>query len=455
MEHQTNNERSVDALFADILKHEPKPIASFVPADAAEQREAFLSGEQEEPTHHYNRLAEIDFAAKDEIFARLAAEIAKHTAIPDRYKPIYGEFIDRYRRVNQLMQVATLYSDPETDKGAKAHLAEEYARLNEALYGGVDHETHAGLVTEKMTKIKAAAFDDEVAIGLRQELMDLLPADLVESESTAFRPSPETVAAMQHMVQELYGELLKHVPDEERSYGPYEVAWIFQQIIDQEFGEVAAGWRVEVTKAKSINVIAGEKLIRVPDDRAPVTGMKLKGLIAHELGVHFLRAVRGSETDLLPMQVGFPDYYDQEEGLGKVMEQAVEGRFETSGIPYYIIAGFMDRGDSFRDVFEKVWRMNVLEAAADGTEINEALVAKKRTAAYNSVMRIARGTDALPWMKDLAYYNGAVDMWRYFEKHAGDELMLNVALIGKIDPTNLEHVRLAMSTNIVETQRAV
>ncbi len=65
-----------------------------------------------------------------------------------------------------------------------------------------------------------------------------------------------------------------------------------------------------------------KSLLKIPEGRPPLDAKSLRGLVAHELGVHMLRAIRGSETNLLPMQVGFPGYYDVEEGLGVVMEQA-------------------------------------------------------------------------------------------------------------------------------------
>lgn len=58
---------------------------------------------------------------------------------------------------------------------------------------------------------------------------------------------------------------------------------------------------------------------------------------------------------------------------------------------------------------------------------------------------LTRGTDTLAFTKDAAaYYGGTIKMWKYFEQHAGDELMLSLALMGKIDPTVRENLSMLL-----------
>ena len=66
---------------------------------------------------------------------------------------------------------------------------------------------------------------------------------------------------------------------------------------------------------------------------------KVENLAVHEIGVHMLRSIAVGETDMLPLISGLSDYYDTEEGLGVVMEQALSGKFAERGVDHYITAG--------------------------------------------------------------------------------------------------------------------
>jgi hypothetical protein len=94
-----------------------------------------------------------------------------------------------------------------------------------------------------------------------------------------------------------------------------------------------------------------------------------------------------------------------------------------------------------------MWRLNVLKNSSDGV-ISEKLIYDQQLDAYKSVMRVARGTDGgVAWTKDLAYYNGTMQMWRYFEENGVDELtLMNVILLGKGDITLPGHRRTMLNS---------
>jgi len=244
--------------------------------------------------------------------------------------------------------------------------------------------------------------------------------------------------------------MFEHIPKEQESFTPNEIAEIFTSIINSEFGESAKGWRVIVTKAASINVIAGEKLIKIPENRKPVTISELRGLVAHEIGVHMLRSITGEETSLQILRTGLSDYYDSEEGLGKVMEQAVNGKYAESGVPYYTVAGLMhfDQKD-FRETYEIMWRINYLKSSKSGEEVSEEKISDTKDATYKAILRMTRGTDKHPWFKDLAYYNGASKMWQYSESASDDPEKFIFLLMGKSDITNDTHRRIMLETKSI------
>lgn len=66
----------------------------------------------------------------------------------------------------------------------------------------------------------------------------------------------------------------------------------------------------------------------------------------------------------------------------------------------------------------------------------------KFSKAYDQTMRVMRGTDELPWFKDLAYYNGSNDVWKHLESIRGDDVKFMFVLMGKANPANIDHERL-------------
>lgn len=121
----------------------------------------------------------------------------------------------------------------------------------------------------------------------------------------------------------------------------------------------------------------------------------------------------------------------------------MRGNFREAGIDHYITAGlaYFD-GKDFRDAYEVKWRLSALEKLRDGGELTDDMCKKSQNAAYGSTMRSFRGTDDLPWFKDLSYYNGAVDVWRHLEEIRGDDIRFMFVLLGKNDPSSKIHERL-------------
>ena len=62
---------------------------------------------------------------------------------------------------------------------------------------------------------------------------------------------------------------------------------------------------------------------------------------------------------------------------------------------------------------------------------------------FDSVQRTFRGTGELPNHKDLVYYNGAGQVWRYIEEHLYEEdLMEKLFLSGKTSMNDKRHERM-------------
>lgn len=431
----------------DLAAIEPKPVSSFVPEDAAEQKAAFISGEIVNPDHSYDKLADIDFDARADALEALLKEVNSGEGNP-KYVPVYTEFIQRYIDKNRFMQVAKQYKE-STDPAEKQRLADEYMRLNVELYGEPERETFQSIIAEKIQKINSLDLSGR-ASDLRSELVEMLGSHTEGGATERFKPSAETIAWVKNVAESLYGGMLSHLPGKE-SFSKEELQSIFTEIITEEFGEAAADWRVDIEPAGNINVKATEKRVVIPDKEVMRSRDMVRSLIVHELGVHMLRAVRGGETDLGPFSTGFVDYYDAEEGLGVVMEQAIKGEYREAGLDHYVTAGlaYFD-GMDFRHIFEIKWRLGVLSKIKDSEDVTDELIAKQKELAYGATMRIFRGTDELPWFKDLAYFNGARDTWKHLESIRGDDLKFTFVLLGKADPSNIKHERIMYETRTME-----
>jgi len=443
--HPYSNE-NVASDYNALLTLEPKIIASFVPEDVASQKDLFLEGKALFPHHTYGKIDAIDFENNIQEIDAVKHKILS-SSIDPKYRPVYEQFADRYIAGTHFLEAVWRYNHATTPE-EKQQAAHDYMKLNIEQYGAPDEETYRSLLGETLTKISEKNLAGKAA-KIREELFlltDYDPANYTPTER--FKPSEETVQWMHDIVEELYGGMLSHVPDKDE-FSADEIRRIFEEIIEDELGEAALSWTVEMEAAKSINVQTPEKRVVIPENRANVTRNQLRGLIVHELGVHLLRSVIGGETDLHPMAISFSEYMDAEEGLGKVMEQALDSKYEEAGIGHYITAGaaYCD-GKGFREVFEMKWRIALLEGQDDG-EIDPAAIEKARQKAYSQTMRIFRGTDELPWFKDLSYYNGTMKMWQHLEEIRGDDIKFMFVLMGKIDPSNIAHERIAYETRTV------
>lgn len=442
-DHISAQKGSIEYDYSVLMGYEPKPIPLFVPDNGPEQKKLFLSGQIENPQHSYGALDVVDF---DQMLQGLLSEsevIKNSSAISPKYKDTYDAVIDDYEKKTAFLRAAHDYKHATTTVD-REKARKRYMELNAELYGVPDEVIYHSLLADKMVAISAKSLTGKAAT-LRDELLEMLPdGQLAQEVSPRFVPSEETVAWIHDVAESLYGNLLQHVPEQE-TFTAQDICDLFNDIITQEFGDAADGWKAVVQTAKSLNVRAPEKQIIIPTDYADHSYSSVRKLVVHEIGVHMLRAVTGESTDADPLRYGLRGSYDTEEGLGVVMEQALEGKYVSSrGVPSYINAGAAYfRNMDFRQLFEFQWRLSALEGLAT-KDITDEQIEKKRSFAYNLTFRTLRGTDELPWFKDLAYFNGANDTWKHLESICGDDTeFMFVLASGKINPVDKEHRRLA------------
>lgn len=428
----------------------------FTPSNRSEEEKRFLSGEVINPQFVYDKLNSADFDEAIKKIQKIVNKILNHPSLPPSRRGIYEEFIADYSKKTTILNYVQQYNNAKSEEEKKA-AAEKYRHLNIESYGEPDEDIYRSLLGEKLNCVRNKKLTGK-ADDLRKELFGMVDFDPDVDIPERFRPSSDTVQWMYGVAESLYGGMLKHIPDEQVEFNPHELQKIFTDIIEEEFNGrgdtgscagVAEGWTVSVEKATSINVKSSEKRIVIPDNGIMRSRKKIENLVVNEIGIHMLRSINGGETDVLPLKSGLSDYYDTEEGLGVVMEQALSGKFTERGVDHYITAGLahFDNKD-FREAFEIKWRLSLLSSVDDDGGVSGEQIAKAKKAAFTQTLRSFRGANDLPLFKNLSYYNGSVEVWKYLESIKGDDLLLSLLLAGKVN-TSADHRRVILESRSV------
>jgi hypothetical protein len=425
----------------------PNIIGAVVPANAADQKQAFMQGKVRNPRHDYARLTRNYGEEVKTIIAVGKRAISAFGPRRHHFEAPYEENIENYIETNELMHFMDEY-DKATDLSARLYYREQIVRLNAELYGVPKLADYHHVLANYVTTIpvdrlrgKSAAVYAELAGGF----------GLVETvePTPSYEPSGETLAWMSRIVSELYGGMLVHVqPD--RHYTPAELQELFRTVIRDEFGnEIADEWKIKLEPAAAITVNTVDKCIIIPVDRQAVTSERAKDLIVHEIGVHMLRSVNGYETDIPLLATGLSRYADSEEGLAVVIEQARKGKFVEMGHASYLAASLAYfEGKDFRGTYEVMWRILALKSMGDALDLTDEVIVNAKDTAYALCMRTFRGTDDVPWFKDLQYYNGAIAVWKHLDAICGDMDRFQLMMMGKtsVDDPSQERAVLEASS---------
>lgn len=425
---------------ADILQeysqNEPNVLGYVNPssAEAKECKDAFLAGSARHPGHSYAKLTQADFWPQRSKVVELFDELPHATDANELLTPTYREYLSWGLSGFNLLSAARRYN-ASTDGFLATLAGNDYMELSRR-YGKPEVQVYHGIVNdllakqgvELLTPAHARAYD---------ELLTMLPSPSDTTLTAQVNIDPAARDWVSAFVDAFYERLLRYVPEQEE-FTPAEMVMWFTVILRREYGAAASDWRVEFGETSSVSVLPHQKLVRVSPNRANASLAKMRALVAHELGVHLMRSLMGSSTNIPILGWGLPGYRDAEEGLAIALEEALSGEYQVRGVPLYLSASLAYlEGYDFRDVYERMWRFSYVTSNPESIE-------KAQSVGYNRTRRIFRGTDRLPFLADLAYYNGYVKVWRHLEKVAGSEEHFRLLLLGKYDPENNNHRRVAL-----------
>lgn len=415
----------------EIFKEsEPKVISTFTPKNANEAKLEFLANDDlSRPNNEYEKLnsAEIENLYQNISNAILAVE--NDNSLGEIEREMYNTQLETRIKAVKMLEAACNFRKAES-LADKQKAQEEFMKNNIEVYGEPDFETFQSLLSDKITKIDALKLDEK-GEKIRSEFYELIKKDEILNQNTErFKPSNEVFHNFGEIIKYLYSKQLELIPekDSNEKYSAKEIFEVFENILKDFEKDGFSKFNVEWKDSGAIAVSAKDKKIFIPENRKPVSKKELEGLVVHEIGTHYMRAQMGEAYDNQALRTGLDGYMNTEEGIARAMEMAVKGKYQEAGVQHYLTAGFAYFNSmSFREAFETNWRMGILDGKNNFSEEN---IDKKRQIAYRNTQRIFRGTDELPWFKDLSYFNGGQEIWKYIEENIDSPTLIDDFLLG-------------------------
>lgn len=212
------------------------------------------------------------------------------------------------------------------------------------------------------------------------------------------------------------------------------------------FSPIWKKWKVVIVESAQMAVSPGVKHIKLGRHMPPLSAARVKSLFTHEVLVHAQRSVRGLAYDHY-LGYGLPGYVVAEEGLGVLMEAAIEGAVPyRAGDRYIDIA--MALGSDKMDPVNRHQLLKVVEARTILRKLDEDAPFTDRQLkdlVTQHVARIYRGTLGNEivgvFTKDVVYYRGYRLMADYLCRYEGKDLRraVDFVLSSKINPVDPLH----------------
>ncbi len=285
-----------------------------------------------------------------------------------------------------------------TDEDKHAYLAAQYA-----LYGELDKKLFTSILAFLHTKAV-----ERQQRTVWQELA--ASVDVSPGKTSLPVPSKKVFDLYSRTFCESAAPLcaaLSGIKDK-KSYTSEEIKHYFQEAL-KAIGADKHGWRViRIRSGNNIVVSKFKKKILLPYSFSPKSALRLRQIIAHEVGAHVQRGLNHEERE-------YNGYDDAEEGLAILLEQLVDDHFvHKRAMRYFAIClaiGVDGQQRNFKEVYE------ILAKAYDIIGYGKVSSAK---AAFSETTRAYRG--GLPsergvvYIKDKIYLEGNLKVWDSLNK---------------------------------------
>lgn len=406
----------------------------------------------EEVSHNLDTLDHVDNELDDNLFSEKQVRFARLISTD-------------YRNANNFLAANITYNSAKTPE-EKLAAAEYHHETNEILYGKPDENVFNSLLSQKLSAINVDQLSAEDRQLYQQLLHDL--GDIESANAERFIPQPETIEKFSEMIHIFFDDLLSHIPKDQESFTPEEAANITNEIIREEINGISETdlnseenfdaptnyHAIVMPERASVSVDHTTRPIIFPGSRpkGDYTRKDLESIIIHEFGTHVYRALNYEHHELGALSNALPGNETWDDGVAKCVEQAIAGRYKDAGVDHYINIGLATfKNKNFREVFD----LSVTIKFLSGVKPNEtdedraARLEKARQTSFNPVQRCFRGTGELPNNKDLIYYNGTNQVWRYIEENIDDpDLFDHLFLEGKSVATDQNQAQLIYETKV-------
>ena len=427
----------------EIFKEsEPKIISTFTPENANEAKSEFLENDNlSHPNNEYEKLNSSEIENLYQNISNAILVVENDNSLGEIEREMYNTQLETRIKTVKMLEAACDFRKAES-LADKQKSQEEFMKNNIEVYGEPDFETFHSLLSDKIAQIDTLKLDDK-GEKIRSEFYELIKKDEILNQNIErFKPSDEVFHNFGEIIKDLYSKQLELIPekDSNEKFSVKEIFEVFENILKGFEKDVFSKFNVEWKDSSAIAVSAKDKKIFIPKNRKPVSKKELEGLVVHEIGTHYMRAQMGEAYNNQALRTGLDGYMNTEEGIARAMEMAVKGDYQEAGVQHYLTAGFAYFNNmNFRKAFEANWRMGILDGKNNFSEEN---IDKKRQIAYRNTQRIFRGTDELPWFKDLSYFNGGQEIWKYIEENIDSPTLIDDFLLGgKNNIHNLDQQR--------------
>ena len=407
-------------------------------------RKAFVDGTVKEPAYKYPKLATLDDVGVSDVSH---PETMLERAKTKTERELTEEMSET--RMKKMMIVASADYMQQADTEEKLEIAEgDFTYLNRQVYGDMNALLFEDILRAERKRLEDFTASDDNSEHIAGYLARFFAETKVKKMSSHVFDD-DLLRMLHDLVWQRYGEVLAAVPDTDsaKTYDAHESARIMNNAL-YAGGLSEKGWSVVVRRMNAVpETVSKKKLIALPKYTSR-TADQLRRLVIHEQEVHARTSQNAKDAGIPILRVGTAKAASAQEGLGVLLECAVEGSWHNESFDRardrYLAAGLAIGVDgkprNARDTFELLWRMIAVREAVDG-RITSLVEEKAKDTAVRHVENAFRGTmfkrPGVIYRKLKVYWEGLVKNALYFKKHEHNLVAaLDRAMLGKYDHTN-------------------
>jgi hypothetical protein len=446
-EQEINGYKTVDSYFVDYVQFEGETSRRNA------ERDAFINNQKYTPEYNYPKLDflidDVDISEKKTAIYEAVMELeAAKKGSPNANiaeLELYAAFHEvRLKRI-MLVEAARNLSDTINSEVNRV----SFSKLNKELYGEFDNLSYLGMIATEKSRLSDFVPKSELAMEVKSELESLLSKIETDGHKEDVLLDEDTIKTLHDYIIKRYHNVLDVIPNTDDSiyYDIDQCIEIFNKTLEAG-GLAEYGWRVvENPEKPNPSTDTDDLTINLPSDTRR-NASELRRLIIHEQETHARRGQSGIDSNIKPLEDGTADYADVEEGLGIILECALDGNINSASISRarnrYITVGLAlgvgGQPRDARETYETLWRTLAVQKAVDG-KIDEKIVESAKKIAYSHIANSYRGTQF--WMKGVIYtkskiyYEGLVKNAEYFKNNINDlDRAFKDIFIGKYNHTS-------------------